>query len=80
MSNPFMQDALKLTEAAQDGSKMPTAHQAIWIAMAQVRATLALAYEQRTANLIAAERLAVAIDDSESATGTQMPAAISERL
>lgn len=32
---------------------MPAAHQANWIAMAHVQATLALAYEAQTANMVA---------------------------
>ena len=48
--------------------------------VALIEATLALAYEQKTANLIAMERLQIAIIDSECATTTLMPATLWERL
>ncbi len=75
-----MQQAVLLFDFCVDGSKMPTDHQANAIALAQVQATLALAYATDTANLIAVERLQVSLSESQSATSIQVPAAIWERL
>jgi hypothetical protein len=47
---------------------------------ALIQATLAVAYEQRTANLIAFARLQVAISDSDSVNISQIPAELWERI
>lgn len=46
-------EAERIFSLAIDGSNMPVANQSAIAALAQVQATLALAYEQRTANLLA---------------------------
>ncbi|MCZ9884135.1 hypothetical protein [Arthrobacter sp. B2a2-09] len=63
MSN--FKNAEALFQVASKGNEMRSEHQANMAALAQVQATLALASEHRTANLIAAAPHAATIGDAK---------------
>lgn len=65
MSNPHFDKAIKISKSAE-GSGLEV-HQAMYdIARAQMNATLALAFEARTANLIAAYTYGIVGPSNES--------------
>lgn len=62
MSNPHEAQANIYAEEASQIQAWPDEERALLAAQANTQATLALAYEQRTANLIAFAQLCVSLD------------------